>query len=164
MTTYQGALAGAGLRVAIVAGRFNDLVTTRLVAGASDALVRLGVDASSVTLVWVPGAFELPITAQRLASSGDYDAVVALGVVIRGSTDHHTHVGGQCAAGLARVALDTGVPVALGVLTTDTLEQAIERAGGKSGNKGFDAAATAVEMADLLRQLSKAAAEPQSGR
>ncbi len=156
MTTYEGRLRGDGLRVAVVASRFNDLVTERLVAGARDALVRHGVDAGSITEAWVPGALELPLVAQRFAASGDHDAVVCIGVVIRGSTDHYTHVATQCAAGLARVQLDTGVPVVFGVLTTETLDQALERAGAKLGNKGFEAATTAIEMADLLRQLPKA--------
>lgn len=155
MTVYVGHLRGDGLRVAVVTSRFNDLVTERLHAGCVDGLTRHGVDPGSITEAWVPGALELPLAAQRLAASGEVDAVVCLGAVIRGATDHHIHVGGQCAAGLARVQLDTGVPVVFGVLTTDSLEQALERAGGKSGNKGIEAAATAVEMVDLLRQLPK---------
>ncbi len=158
MTRYDGKLRGDGLRVAVVASRFNDLVTERLVAGARDALVRHGVDTGSITEAWVPGALELPLAAQRLAASGEHDAVICIGVVIRGATDHYTHVASQCAAGLQRVQLDTGVPVAFGVLTTETLDQALERAGAKLGNKGFEAAITAIEMADLLRQL------PKSGR
>jgi 6,7-dimethyl-8-ribityllumazine synthase len=157
MTTYVGHLRGEGLRVAVACARFNDLVTERLLTGARDALVRHGVDEASITAVWVPGALELPLVAQRLATSGEVDAVIAVGVVIRGATTHHEHVGGQCAAGLQRVALDTGVPVAFAVLTTDTLDQALERAGAKSGNKGYEAAETALEMADLLRQLPKRA-------
>jgi 6,7-dimethyl-8-ribityllumazine synthase len=155
MTVYKGRLRGDGVRVAVVTSRFNDLVTDRLLAGCLDGLARLGVDAGSVIQASVPGALELPLAAQRLASSGDHDAVICIGAVIRGATDHHIHVGGQCAAGLARVQLDTGIPVVFGVLTTDSLEQALERAGGKSGNKGFEAAATAVEMVDLMRQLPK---------
>jgi 6,7-dimethyl-8-ribityllumazine synthase len=155
LTVYEGRLRGDGLRVAVVTSRFNDLVTDRLLAGCLDGLARLGVDAGSVTQASVPGALELPLAAQRLASSGDHDAVICIGAVIRGATDHHIHVGGQCAAGLARVQLDTGIPVVFGVLTTDSLEQALERAGGKSGNKGYEAAATAVEMVDLMRQLPK---------
>jgi 6,7-dimethyl-8-ribityllumazine synthase len=150
-----GVLRGDGLRVALACGRFNDLVTERLVAGARDGLVRHGVDEASIAEVWAPGAFELPLVAQRLAQSGEYDAVVCLGAVIRGATGHYDHVAGQCAAGIARVALDTGVPVVFGVLTTDTIEQALERAGIKAGNKGYEAAETAIEMADLLRQLPK---------
>jgi 6,7-dimethyl-8-ribityllumazine synthase len=156
MTSYEGRLDGAGLRVALVCSRFNDLITTRLVAGARDALVRHGVDPSSISEAWVPGAFELPLVARRLAGSGEFDAVVCLGAVIRGATGHYEHVAGQCAAGIQRAQLDTGVPVIFGVLTTDTIEQAIERAGTKAGNKGADAAAAAIEMADLLRQLPKA--------
>jgi 6,7-dimethyl-8-ribityllumazine synthase len=150
-----GSLRGDGLRVALACGRFNDLVTERLVAGARDGLVRHGVDEASIAEVWAPGAFELPLVAQRLAGSGDFDAVICLGAVIRGATAHFDHVASQCAAGIARVALDTGVPVVFGVLTTDTIEQAVERAGTKSGNKGYEAAETAIEMADLLRQLPK---------
>ena len=157
MTSYTGRLRGEGLRVAVVTSRFNDLVTDRLHAGCIDGLTRHGVDAASITEVSVPGALELALAAQRLAASGEVDAVVCLGAVIRGSTDHHVHVGGQCAAGLARVQLDTGVPVVFGVLTTDDLSAALERAGGKMGNKGYEAAATAIEMADLLGQLPKAA-------
>ncbi|MDQ1394460.1 MAG: 6,7-dimethyl-8-ribityllumazine synthase [Acidimicrobiaceae bacterium] len=157
MTTYEGRLRGEGIRVALVCSRFNDLITSRLLAGARDSLIRHGVDEASITEAWVPGAYELPLVAQRLAGSGEVDAVIALGAVIRGATGHYEHVAGQCAAGLQRVQLDTGVPVVFGVLTTDTLEQALERAGVKSGNKGFEAAMTAIEMVDLLRQLPKSA-------
>src|SRR5215469_12701826 len=153
MTTYEGRLAGAGLRVALACSRFNDLITERLRAGARDGLIRHGVDEASITEAWVPGAFELPLVAHRLAGSGEFDAVVCLGAVIRGATGHYEHVAGQCAAGIQRAQLDTGVPVIFGVLTTDTIEQAIERAGTKAGNKGYDAAVAAIEMADLLRQL-----------
>jgi 6,7-dimethyl-8-ribityllumazine synthase len=159
MTTYEGQLRGDGLRVAIAASRFNDFITERLLAGARDSLARHGVDEGSITVAWAPGAFELPLVAQRLAASGEYDAVICVGAVIRGATGHYEHVAGQCAAGIARVQLDTGVPVAFGVLTTDTVEQAVERAGTKGGNKGFEAAMTAIEMADLLRQLPKSSPE-----
>jgi 6,7-dimethyl-8-ribityllumazine synthase len=152
---YEGSLSGAGLRVAVVASRFNDTITQRLVDGATDALRRHGVDDDSVDVVWAPGAFELPLVASRLASSGGYDAVVTLGAVIRGATGHYDFVAGQCAAGIQRVSLDTGVPVVFGVLTTDTIEQAVERSGTKSGNKGFEAAMTAIEMANLLAGLPK---------
>jgi 6,7-dimethyl-8-ribityllumazine synthase len=155
MTSYEGQLRGDGMRVAIACARFNDFITERLLAGARDGLSRHGVDEASITVSWVPGAFELPLVCQRLAASGEYDAVIALGAVVRGATGHYEHVAGQCAAGLQRAQLDTGVPVVFGVLTTDTVEQAIDRAGGKSGNKGFEAATTAIEMADLLRQLPK---------
>jgi len=157
MTTYGGSLRGDGLRVAVVVSRFNALVTDRLLDGARRALNDHGVDAESITLARVPGALELPLGAQRLAVTGDHDAVVCLGAVIRGETDHHIHVGTQCAAGLQRVQLDTGIPVVLGVLTTDTVDQAMQRAGDGSDNKGFEAALTAIEMVDLLRQLPKSA-------
>ncbi len=151
----SGARRGEGLRVGVVCSRFNDLVTERLLTGALDGLVRHGVDEASITVAWVPGAFEIPLAAARLAGSGDVDAVVCLGAVIRGATDHYHHVAGQCAAGIQRVQLDTGVPVIFGVLTTDTAEQAMERAGVEGANNGFDAATAAIEMADLLRQLPK---------
>jgi len=154
-TAYEGQLRGDGLRVGIAAARFNDFITERLLSGARDGLVRHGVDESSITVAWAPGAFELPLVAQRMAASGEYDAVVCLGAVIRGATGHYEHVAGQCASGIQRVQLDTGVPVVFGVLTTETVEQAIERAGTKAGNKGFESAMTAIEMADLLRQLPK---------
>ena len=143
------------MRVAIVASRFNDTITQRLVEGASDGLRRHGVDAESVDVAWAPGAFELPLVASRLAASGQYDAVITLGAVIRGATGHYDFVAGQCASGVQRVSLDTGVPVIFGVLTTDTIEQAIERSGTKAGNKGFEAAVTAIEMANLLSGLPK---------
>lgn len=154
-SAYEGRLRGEGLRVALACSRFNRLVTDRLLEGAYDGLVRHGVDAASIIVAWAPGAFELPLVARRLAASGEVDAVVCLGAVIRGATDHYEHVAGQCAAGLQRAQLDTGVPVLFGVLTTNTVEQAIERAGTKAGNKGFDSALAAIEMADLLRQLPK---------
>ncbi|MGH9223170.1 MAG: 6,7-dimethyl-8-ribityllumazine synthase [Acidimicrobiales bacterium] len=147
------------MRIAIVTGRFNEPITARLLDGARKGLVAAGVDPTSISEAWVPGAFELPLAAQRLAASGEVDAVVCLGAVIRGDTDHYTHVATQCAAGLQRVQLDTGVPVVFGVLTTETQQQADDRAGGRHGNKGTEAAATAVEMADLLRQLPKPATE-----
>ncbi|MDQ3574029.1 MAG: 6,7-dimethyl-8-ribityllumazine synthase [Actinomycetota bacterium] len=152
---HGGALRGDGLRLAIVCSRFNDLVTERLLAGALDGLARHGVDEASITVAWVPGAFEVPLAAARLAGSGDVDAVICVGAVIRGATGHYEHVAGQCAAGIQRAQLDTGVPVIFGVLTTETTEQALDRAGGKGGNKGFEAATAAIEMADLMRQLPK---------
>lgn len=162
MTVYEGSRRGEGLRIAVVVSRFNELVTGLLLEGARGGLAELGVDEASVTVAYVPGAFELPLVAQRLASSGDHDAVICLGAVIRGETDHHIHVGGQAAAGCQRVQLDTGVPVVLGVLTTDNLEQALARAGGgppggAHSHKGHDSAVAAVEMADLLRQLPETA-------
>ena len=152
---FEGNLSGAGMRVAIVASRFNDTITLRLVDGATDGLRRHGVDPDSIDLAWAPGAFELPLVAARLAASRQYDAVITLGAVIRGATGHYDFVAGQCAAGVARAAQDTGVPVVFGVLTTDTIEQAIERSGTKAGNKGFESALTAIEMANLMAGLPK---------
>lgn len=152
---YEGNLDPAGVRVAVVASRFNDDVTKLLLDGALHELADMGLDADSVPVVWVPGAFEIPLVAKRLAESGERDAVICVGAVIRGDTPHFDYVAGQCAAGISRVALDTGVPVAFGVLTTDDRDQAFARAGGAEGNKGAEAAATAVEMVDLLRQLGK---------
>ena len=156
MTSYSGNLDGSGMRVALACSRFNDLITERLLAGATDGLVRHGVDEASVTVVWAPGAFELPLVAKRLAASGQFDAVVTLGAVIRGATGHYDLVAGQCASGVQAAQLETGVPIVFGVLTTETIEQAIERAGTKAGNKGYEAAQTAIEMADLLRRLPEA--------
>jgi 6,7-dimethyl-8-ribityllumazine synthase len=155
MPTYEGRLDATGLRIALLAGRFNETITKSLLEGAVSALRRHGLDDASITIAWVPGAFELPMTAKRLADSGEFDAIVCLGAVIRGATTHYDYVCGQAAAGIARVALDTGIPVIFGVLTTENIEQAIERSGTKAGNKGFDAAVAAIEMADLLRQLPK---------
>jgi 6,7-dimethyl-8-ribityllumazine synthase len=152
-SVIEGTFAPPPGRFALVAARFNSTIVDPLVAGALDALKRHGVDDVAVDLVRVPGSFEIPLVAQRLASSGKYAAVICLGAVIRGDTDHYDHVAGQAAAGVARAALDTGVPVVFGVLTCDTLEQAVNRAGGKAGNKGFEAALTAIEMVNLLRQL-----------
>ena len=141
------------LRIAIVASRFNAFIVDQLLAGARDALERGGADPAHGVLVWVSGAFELPLAADRLAASGQYDAVVALGAVVRGGTPHFDYVAGECARGLSRVALDRGVPVTFGVLTTDTVEQALERAGTGEGNKGFDAAMTAIDSVATLRAL-----------
>jgi 6,7-dimethyl-8-ribityllumazine synthase len=152
---YEGQLDASGMRLAIVAGRFNGDVTKLLLAGALDQLHDHGLAPSAVPVVWVPGAFEIPLTAKRLAESGDVDGVICLGAVVRGDTPHFEYVAGECAAGISRVALETGVPVAFGVLTTDDLDQALARAGGTEGNKGGEAAATAVEMVDLLRRLAK---------
>ena len=151
----EGALDGTGLRIGVVCGRFNDLITERLLAGAERTLRRHGVAADDTTVVWVPGAFEVPVAARALAASATVDAVVTLGAVIRGATGHYDQVAGQCAAGVQRASLDTGVPVIFGVLTTDTIEQAVERAGTKAGNKGEEAAASAIEMANVLRILTK---------
>jgi 6,7-dimethyl-8-ribityllumazine synthase len=145
-----GAHDARGLRFAIVAARFNDSITTKLVDGAVATLLQLGADSSALTLAWVPGAFELPLAAQRFAATGDYVAVICLGTVIRGETAHFEFVAGECAAGLRDVALKTGVPVLFGVLTTENVEQAEDRAGGRLGNKGSEVAQAAVEMARLL--------------
>jgi 6,7-dimethyl-8-ribityllumazine synthase len=155
VTTYEGQLRGDGLRVAVAASRFNETIVKRLVDGALDGLRRHGVDPEAIDVAWAPGAFELPLVAARLATSGLYDAVITLGAVIRGATSHYDLVAGQCAAGVQRAQLDSGVPIVFGVLTTDTIEQAVERAGTKAGNKGFEAAAAAIEMANLLAQLPK---------
>jgi 6,7-dimethyl-8-ribityllumazine synthase len=153
--TIEGRLHAEGVTqsFAVVCSRFNDLITERLLAGALDSFRRHGVAEGSVDVVWVPGAFEIPLVAKTLAASGRYQAVVTLGAVIRGATGHYDLVAGHAAAGVARASLDTGVPVIFGVLTTETIEQAIERAGTKAGNKGAEAAVTALEMADLLRQV-----------
>jgi 6,7-dimethyl-8-ribityllumazine synthase len=155
MPTYEGRLDASGLRIAVLAARFNETITKSLLDGALSALRRHGLDDASITVAWVPGAFELPMAAKRLAASGEFDAIVCLGAVIRGATSHYDYVCNQASAGIARVALDTGVPVIFGVLTTENIEQAIERSGTKAGNKGFDSAVAAIEMADLLRQLPK---------
>jgi len=154
MNVIEGHHVDVGGRFAIVASRFNDLIVQRLVDGAVDTLKRHGVDMDSrVTLVWVPGAIELPVVAARAARSGNYDAIIGLGCVIRGGTAHFDFVAGEAAKGLASVALATGVPVAFGVLTTDTVEQAIERAGTKMGNKGQEAALSALEMVSLFKRM-----------
>ncbi len=151
--THVGRLDASGLRIAIVAARFNEAVVERLVDGAVDQLLRHGAQHSDVEISWVPGAFELPVVVRRLATSGRHDAIVALGAVVRGSTPHFDYVAGEAAGGLGAIARETGVPVAMGVLTTDTWEQAVERAGGKLGNKGGEAALSAVETANLLKEL-----------
>src|SRR5262245_41866632 len=150
---YEGTFAPPPGRFALVAARFNQFIVDSLVAGARDGLLRHGVAEDAIDLVRVPGSFEIPLVAQKLAKSGKYAAVICLGAVIRGDTDHYDHVAGSAVSGIARVALDTGIPVILGLLTCDTVEQAINRAGVKSGNKGFDAAVSAIEMVNLLRQL-----------
>jgi 6,7-dimethyl-8-ribityllumazine synthase len=153
MKTYEGSLVGSGLRIAIVVSRFNELVVDRLLDGAVHALGRHGVAEDDIAVVRVPGAFEIPIVAQEMAKSAKYDAVVCLGAVIRGATAHFDYVAGPMASSLANLGLSTGVPILFGVLTTDTIEQALERAGSKAGNKGTDVAVAAVEMANLLRSI-----------
>ena len=156
MTVYEGMLTGRGLRFGIVVGRFNEFVSGKLLEGAQDALARHEVEESNIDIAWAPGSFEIPLVAKRLAESGRFDAVICLGAVIRGATAHFDYVAAEVSKGVAAVGLDTGVPVIFGVLTTDTIEQAIERAGTKAGNKGFEAAMTAIEMANLLRVLDNA--------
>ena len=155
MRTFRGDDRGRGRRFAIVAARFNEVITAKLLAGAVEGLSSHDVDGGDLDVAWVPGAFELPLAARALATTGGYDAVICLGAVIRGETAHFDLVAGQAAEGIRRVAEDTGVPVIFGVLTTDTLDQAVERAGGAHGNKGWDAAMAAIEMASLLDQLPK---------
>jgi 6,7-dimethyl-8-ribityllumazine synthase len=155
MQTYEGSLDGKRLRVAVVASRFNETISRRLVDGALLALRQHGVADDDVSLTWVPGAFEIPAVAKRLASSGEVDAVVTVGAVIRGETAHFDYVAGPAAGGVASVALETGVPVTFGVLTTEDSDQAAERAGGKVGNKGYEAAVAAIEMANLFASLPK---------
>ncbi|MEM7287819.1 MAG: 6,7-dimethyl-8-ribityllumazine synthase [Actinomycetota bacterium] len=163
MNEHHTPLDGRGLRMAIVAGRFNDMISRSLVDGARERLLRLGVDDDAIDLIWVPGAYEIPAACAAVARTGRVDAVIALGAVIRGATPHFDHVAGQCAAGLQRVGLDAGIPAIFGVLTTDTIEQAIERAGTKAGNKGADAADAAVEMAHVLAAPLGDAAERATG-
>ncbi|RDU38299.1 6,7-dimethyl-8-ribityllumazine synthase [Neobacillus piezotolerans] len=150
---YEGNLVGSGLKIGIVAGRFNEFITDKLLGGALDSLKRHGVGEEDVDVAWVPGAFEIPLVAQKLAKSAKYDAVITLGAVIRGSTPHFDFVCNEAAKGVANTALSTGVPVIFGVLTVDSIEQAIERAGTKAGNKGWEAASSAIEMANLLRTI-----------
>lgn len=154
MTVFEGHLVGTGLKVACVVSRFNELLSTRLLAGAQDGFVRHGVDAESIDVAWVPGAFEIPLVAARLAESGAYDAVVCLGVIIRGGTPHFEYVASEVSKGVAKVTLDSRVPVIFGVITADTIEQAVERAGTKAGNKGWEAAVSAIEMANLVKGMS----------
>jgi len=150
--TLEGNLTAKDLKVGIVVGRFNEFISSKLLGGAIDAFIRHGGNEADIEAAWVPGAFEIPLVAQKMAESGKYGAVICLGAVIRGSTPHFD-VASEVSKGIAKVALDTGMPVIFGVLTTDTIEQAIERAGTKAGNKGYDAAVTAIEMANLLKQF-----------
>lgn len=153
MKVIQGELQAKGMKFAIIVSRFNDFITGKLLDGAVDALVRHGAKDEDIDVVKVPGAFEIPLAAKKVAEKGSYHAVICLGTVIRGATPHFDYVAAEVSKGVAAVSLDTGVPIAFGVLTTDTIEQAVERAGTKSGNKGFDAAVTAIEMAQVLKKL-----------
>ena len=154
MNAISAKLDASGLRFAIVVGRFNEFITSRLLAGARDALLRHNAAEKDLLEIWVPGSWELPLAAKALARSGRYDAVICLGCVIRGDTPHHQYIANEATKGLAQVSLETGVPIGFGVLTTDTVEQAVERAGAKAGNKGADAALSAVEMVNLLREIA----------
>lgn len=151
----EGELLGAGLKFGIVISRFNEFITGKLLEGALDALLRHGVAEADVDIAWVPGSFEIPLTAKKLAGSGRYNAVICLGAVIRGATPHFEYVAAEVSKGIAAVGLDTGLPVIYGVITADTIEQAVERAGTKAGNRGFDAAVAAIEMANLLKKVGE---------
>ena len=153
MKHFEGKLLAEGFKFGIVVGRFNEFIGSKLLSGAVDALVRHGAQEDQIHICWVPGAFEIPLAAQKMAQKGEYDAVITLGAVIRGSTPHFDYVSSETTKGVAKVSLDAGIPVIFGVLTTDTIEQAIERAGTKAGNKGWDAAMSAIEMASLLKQI-----------
>jgi len=154
MKTYEGKLlAPAGAKFAVVVSRFNEFISSKLLGGCMDAMTRHGVDEANVEVAWAPGSWEIPILAQRLAATGNYEAVICLGAVIRGGTDHHQYIAAEAAKGVAQAAMSSGVPCIFGILTCDTLEQAIERAGTKAGNKGADAANAAIEMANLFSQL-----------
>jgi len=150
---YEGILIGKGLKFAVVVSRFNELITTKLLDGARDALLRHGVNKDDIDIVWTPGCLEIPLISKKLAQSDKYDAIVCLGAVIRGGTPHSEYVASEVSRGIGRVSLDTGLPVIQGIITADTLEQAIQRAGAKEGNKGFAAAVNAIEMANLLKAI-----------
>lgn len=153
MKTFEGNLVSKDIRVGIVAARFNEFITSKLISGAMDGLVRHNVNEDNVHIAWVPGAFEIPLIASKMAKSGNYDAVICLGAVIRGATSHYDYVCNEVSKGIAAISLETGVPVMFGVVTTDNIEQAIERAGTKAGNKGYDCALGAIEMVNLLRSI-----------
>jgi 6,7-dimethyl-8-ribityllumazine synthase len=153
MKTFEGQLDGTKLRFGIIVGRFNEFISSKLLGGAMDALKRHGVDESDIDVAWSPGSFEMPLIAKKMAKTENYDAVICLGAVIRGATPHFDYVSNEVSKGIANVMLQTEVPVTFGVLTTENIEQAIERAGTKSGNKGFDAAMAAIEMANLMKEM-----------
>ena len=152
-TIYEGHLVGTDLKIGIVVARFNDFITGKLLSGAEDALRRHGVNEQDIHVAWVPGAFEIPVIAKKMAASNKYDAIITLGTVIRGSTPHFDYVCNEVAKGVSAINLQVGIPVIFGVITTDTIEQAVERAGTKAGNKGWDAAVSAIEMANLIKQI-----------
>lgn len=153
MKVIEGVFSGEGLKIGIIASRFNEFITSKLVSGAEDCLKRHGVADENMSVAWVPGAFEIPVIAKRMAASDKYDAVICLGAVIRGATSHYDYVCAEVSKGIAAVSLDTGIPVLFGILTTDTIEQAIERAGTKAGNKGTDCAMSALEMINLIKNI-----------
>lgn len=153
MNIIEGQVIAKDLKIGIVVGRFNEFIGSRLLDGAVSGLMRHGVEEEDITVAWVPGAFEIPLVAKKMAASGDYDAVVTLGAVIRGATSHYDYICNEVAKGVSAASLETGVPVLFGVLTTDNLEQAVERAGSKAGNKGYESATAAIEMANLLKEL-----------
>lgn len=153
MKVIEGVYSGEGLKIGIIASRFNEFITSKLVSGAEDCLKRHGVADDDMSVAWVPGAFEIPVIAKKMASSGKYDAVICVGAVIRGATSHYDYVCSEVSKGIAAVSLETGVPVLFGILTTDTIEQAIERAGTKAGNKGTDCAMSALEMINLIKNI-----------
>ena len=154
MRVLEGNVVANGTKVGIVASRFNEFIVSKLIGGAQDALIRHGVRDDDITLAWVPGAFEIPLTAQKMAETGNYDAVICLGAVIKGATTHYDYVCAEVSKGIAAAGMETGVPILFGVLTTDNIEQAIERAGTKAGNKGYDAACSAIEMVNLIRNMN----------
>ncbi|MBQ8983877.1 MAG: 6,7-dimethyl-8-ribityllumazine synthase [Lachnospiraceae bacterium] len=153
MNILEGKLVAENVKVGIVVSRFNEFITGKLLSGAEDGLIRHGVQEEDITVAWVPGAFEIPLIAQKMAQSGKYDAVIALGAVIRGATSHYDYVCNEVSKGVAQASLQSGVPVLFGIVTTDNIEQAIERAGTKAGNKGYDCALSAVEMVNLMKQI-----------
>ena len=155
MKTFEGKLVSKGIKVGIVAARFNEFITAKLLEGAMDGLIRHNMDEKDIHVAWVPGAFEIPLIASKMAKSRKYDAVICLGAVIRGSTSHYDYVCSEVSKGIASVSLESGVPVMFGVLTTENIEQAIERAGTKAGNKGFDCAVGAIEMVNLIREMEE---------
>ncbi|MCF8010647.1 MAG: 6,7-dimethyl-8-ribityllumazine synthase [Clostridiales bacterium] len=152
---FEGHLVGEGLKLGMVVGRFNEFITNKLLSGAMDSLKRHGVDEEGVEVAWVPGGFEIPLVAKKMAQTEKYDAVICLGAVIRGSTPHFNYVAAEVSKGVAKASTDTGIPVVFGIITADTIEQAVERAGTKSGNKGWDAAVTAIEMANLMCTINE---------
>lgn len=153
MRTFEGKLTSNNIKIGIVASRFNEFITSKLISGAMDGLIRHDVPEDSIHLAWVPGAFEIPLIASKMAKSGKYDAVICLGAVIQGATSHYDYVCSEVSKGIAAVSLETGIPVLFGILTTENIEQAIERAGTKAGNKGYDCALSAIEMVNVIREI-----------